>query len=47
MARMTYMYVLWLSELAMRDANELLVQSIWRLYEFSPGFTGEGATNQS
>jgi len=28
-------------------ANELWFQSIWGLYEFSPGFTAEGATNRS
>jgi len=25
-----------------REANELWFQSIWGLYEFSPGFTAEG-----
>ena len=28
-------------------ANELWFQTIWGLYEFSPGFTAEGVTNRS
>jgi len=28
-------------------ANKLRFQSIWGLYEFSPGFTAEGATNRN
>jgi len=27
--------------------NELRFQSMWGKYEFSPGFTAEGATNRS